>query len=260
MELSLTPSENISTVIFADWEPPEAGVGFVEFGLDGAFDQASPPVETASDLHKATLLGLKAGFTYDFRAVLETEGGERIESAIQTLTLDPPPAELERFTMTVPKSDQEKGYILTSLLQPLDSWAVILDRDGDYVWYWPTSDGLAISNAKPNPDGTSILLNQGDGAQLNDYGGALSVSLDGETTVYTRTPMSHHDSVQLPDDTLAYIAMDIRLGTMEELETRIAGDAILEVPVGTTSWVRHTIRSSTSSTTTVTPGCTATTP
>jgi hypothetical protein len=240
MELSLTPSENISTVIFAEWTPPEAGVGFVEFGLDGAFDHASPSIETDSDLHEATLLGLKAGYTYDFRAVLETEDGERIESSPETLTLDPPPAKLERFTVTIPNDDVD-GYVLTSLLQPMNSWAVIIDRDGDYVWFWPAADGLAIINAKPTPDGTSISLNQGDGQQDDDHGGSLTVSLDGKSTTHTRTPMSHHDSVQLPDDEVGFIALEIRAGSMGPIETDIAGDTIMEAPLGATEDEQSTV-------------------
>ena len=232
MDLSLVPSENISTVIFAEWTAPESGVGFIEYGLDGAFDLSSPPVQNDSDAQAATLLGLKAGFTYDFRAVLETPDGERIEGQTQTLDLEPPPAELERFTVTVAQDVPDDGFIITTLLQPADSWAVILDRDGDYVWFWPADEGLAYINAKPNPDGKSLSLNQGDGQQNDDLGGSHTLTLDGESLVYTRTPMSHHDAIQLPDDTLAFIALDIRPGMMGELETTIAGDAIYEVPIG----------------------------
>ena len=58
-------------VVIVTWTSPEDGDGFVEYGLDGNLDQATP-VETTGSKHRVVVLGLKEGRTYSMRAVTRT--------------------------------------------------------------------------------------------------------------------------------------------------------------------------------------------
>lgn len=231
-----TASEVISTVVTVRWTTPEPSVGYVEYGLDGAFDQATPVEDEASLEHSMVVLGLKAGRDYDFRVVSETGEGTRTESETVSLSIEPPPPEMARLTLSA--HDEEGaasgGFVLTSVMQPGKSWVVILDRDGDYVWYWPVDANLAASTSKFNPYNHSVTYVEADVEGFTDQGRIWRVSLDGTEVVPTRVRMGHHDYAHLPDGKMAWLAFDFQPASIGDEWYPIAGDDILELEEGGT--------------------------
>ncbi len=226
-------NEAVPTVVTVTWTSAEAGVSHVEYGLDG-LDRSSPTTSAAATEHAVRLLGLKAGATYRFRVVTEPDGGDPLVSDERELTLAPPPAQLPDLTVSEVDAArmQPGGYVLTSYLQPDNSWVVILDRDGDYVWFHEAAAGLSIPTAKPGRDGQSILYTQNDREQTADLSGTVRVSLDGEIQTVTRILLGHHDFVELPDGTIAWISLETRELTVEKSDFLVAGDVILEAEEG----------------------------
>lgn len=235
MTAEASVSEAIPTVVTVTWTSPEAGGAFVEYGLDGALDQATPTYGSDATEHAVTLLGLKADRTYSFRAVTVDAEGQRQVSDEGSFTLEPPPRELTRFEISEydTAAAEPGGFVLTSLMQIDNSWAVIIDRDGDYVWWWQADDGLMIPTATFNRHNHSVTYSQNDRLQVSDLGGLMRVSLDGSEQVLTRAFQGHHDFVQLPDGTMAWLSLDLRTMDMTgKGELYVGSDAILELPEG----------------------------
>lgn len=223
-------SDVIPTVATVSWTAENAATTWVEYGLDGAFDQATPELAATGSQHHRTLLGLKAGYTYDLRAVTVTTDGRTLLSDPSSVTLAPPPAEMTR--LTVSDHDEQAaapgGFILTALLEPDEAWVVILDRDGDYVWYRRADDGLGVVSTRFDPARESVVWGQHDIAQESDKGGIARVRLDGTEETITRSFQAHHDFTVLPDGSYAFISIDSQYVEIDGETTYVAADRILE--------------------------------
>lgn len=231
-----TVSELIPTVVTVSWTTPEPSLSYVEYGLEGSFDEATPTEEEASLEHAIQVFGLKAGETYTFRVVSETEEGLRYEAETVSVELDPPPAELPLLTVSDydPTAAAPGGYVLTALIQPYTSWIAIFDRDGDYVWYRKVEDSLSITQVKFEPKHNGLSFMEVDILGLTDQGKIRRFSLDGTEEATTRTVMGHHDYVELPDGTMAWPSYDFRTMEVEGEEMGVVGDMILELEEGGT--------------------------
>lgn len=235
--IALAPVTEFPTVVRVSWDSPEAGQSWVQYGLDGEVDQATPEVDDGGALsHTMTVLGLKAGRSYSFQAFTRLEDGTVLQSAREALTLESAPSGLPDVELSDVDEAQMQpgGFILLSVLQSKDTWVLILDRDADPVWYHKVEDRLAATTTKIGLDHQSVLVVQSDRAQVSDLGGVQRLSLDGETQVLTRNLLGHHDVAELPDGDLAWPALDIRDGEIDGEEALIAGDLIYEAPEGAT--------------------------
>lgn len=227
-------ASGMPTVVTVTWEAPRNGTGFVEYGLQGSLDQVTPDDGVTARKHKRTLRGLKAGYTYDYRAVTLTADGERLVSDTGSVTLDLPPAGITHFEISSydPEAAAPGGYILTTLMEADEAWVVIIDRDGDYVWYRRADDGLGVVTAHPIPDKDSIAWAQHDIKQESDLGGIVRMRFDGSETVLTRAWQGHHDFAVLPNDRYAWISVDAKRVTIDGEELLVAADSILSTPEG----------------------------
>ena len=116
---------------------------------------------------------------------------------------------------------------MTSILTDVSS-AVIIDRDGDFVWWHSLNEDQAIiPRARLARDGQSVLyLHSG----LPEEGGIpvstlVEVGLDGSLLGELVVDHAHHDFVELPGGALAFIVSDSRLVPEGGL---VKGDAIVE--------------------------------
>ncbi|NOY25776.1 MAG: hypothetical protein GXP62_07865 [Oligoflexia bacterium] len=210
-DVSGAVSDVIPTVVSLSWTSPVEGDGYVESALDGG-DWVATPVQSTGTSHQAVVLGLKAGRSYDLHAITKASDGTIYQSGDVTVDLDPAPADLSRFSLTIDERDLQRpgGYILTSQLQASDNFMVIIDRDGDVVWYYRAPAGLSVPTPKPARDGVSLLFNVNDKNQIEDVGRIIRVAMDGSYTTETRTLTGHHAFVELPDNRFAWIGLDQR--------------------------------------------------
>lgn len=233
-DVSASISGVVPTVVKLSWTSPVEGEGFVEYGPGNDLSLATP-VQSTGTQHEALVLGLKANTDYSVRAVTVAADGTRYESGVGLAELPVPPETIGRFALTVADSRARPGgYVLTSLLQTADSWMIILDREGDIVWYYPATDGYSIPTTQPGRDGRSLLFTQNSIEQDQDISNILRVSIDGSETTTTRTVLGHHSFTELPDNRFAWLSLDLRTVEVDGTDEYLAGDTVLEIQEGAT--------------------------
>ncbi|MCB9780598.1 MAG: aryl-sulfate sulfotransferase [Alphaproteobacteria bacterium] len=224
----------VPTVVRVQWTSPVAGRSHVEHGLTTALGQATPD-DAGGTTHDVLVLGLRAGAEHHLQAVTVADDGTELRSDVGAVTLSAPPRAIGRFTLTVDDdAARPDGYVLTSLLQAADSWVVILDRDGEVVWYYPATDGFSIPTTKPGRDGRSILLTQNGQDQVEDVSNIQRVAVDGSGHTETRALLGHHSFVERADGAFAWLSLDIRDVEVDGVLETVAGDSILFAAEGAT--------------------------
>ncbi len=227
--LELELSEQIPTVITARWT--EAGEDVdgvaVDFETDAGLMERAPGRMDAQGACEATLVGVKPDTEVTVRTVTligddEREGGEA------TITTGALPAALPRITLDGERHDPSRasgGYLLTTLMP---GPAVILDADGDIVWWGQDPEQPAmVSRLRKSVDGESMLtlrwsLFRPSGAEPQTL---TRIALDGTILETHSNATAHHDFVELPDGTLALLASDLQLFDGQAVN----GDKILEI-------------------------------
>ena len=229
-------SEEIPTVVTVTWEATEEDV---ETGRVDVWDEVGrslvpAPAIREGDQFTAVVVGLKPSSDYGLRAAEDHTGGW-LFSESTFVTTGGPPGVLPHLEVTA-SGVHGGGYIATSTVS-FPSMAVILDRDGDCVWWhqleapdggdWET---FYIPRAALSRDGGSVLYEAATGVENENRERIIvRVSVDGEEVETLPVQGAHHDFLQLPDGTLAVLMEDER-AVGEQL---IEGDQIVEVePAG----------------------------
>jgi len=226
-----TSSERIPTVGVVEWtvDLPSVEAASIEFGLDTTYGMAAP-VDLTQPGYRTLLLGMKPSREYHAR-IVASAGGERCASEDFTLETGPLRNDLPVVDVLTPLPDARAGgFIVASVWT--DGKAVILDSDGDYVWWYPTGDGDEprgiggpdVSRARMAYDGKSVWLrnvNVGGGASL-----VRRVSMEGELLAELTVPDGHHDLAVLPHDSVAYI---VHVGTCDVIVEQDAAGNLTQI-------------------------------
>jgi len=216
-------------VTWVAWESPEAGPSWVEYGLGGL--ALSTPQDEGGTQHRVALLGLIPSETYSFQA--HTQGSDGLLSSHPD-EVDTPHLPWGLLPWIASGNDYEsEGWFLTSVLQEGSSWAVIMNRDGEIVWYREAHGGASIPTNSISRDGSAIYYTVNDREQVDDVSESVRVRLDLTEIIVTRTPLGHHGFAELPDGRHGWLALEIRDVEVEggEMLTLI-GDRILEADEG----------------------------
>jgi len=230
-EVEPTVSEVIPTVVTVTWSVDIEAIddAWVEFGPDDGYGSVAPADLSGGPPYETVLLGSKPARDVHFRVAVES-GGDVSTSDDHAVTTGGVPNDLPETT-TETMGAVDDGFILTSTFAVAPG-AVILDRDGEYVWWYEApSDDFQVARARMTADRQHIVfwsvnLAQGpDGASQADQE-LIRVSLDGTEVVTRAVEDGHHDFAVMPDGGITYIEYDVRSG--------IEGDRIVEVsPDGT---------------------------
>ena len=231
-DYDVTVSEVIPTVATVEWsvDLDELQDAYVEFGTSTDYGKQAPVDVGASQPYETLLLGIKPNAEVHFRIVVEADG-QTVASADATYDTGSAPSNLPDTDVSVNDAGNAGGFLVTSLFTAPTA-AVIIDRDGDYVWWYVPDDDASLSRARLSVDGTGMWLWTlnviGPQGGTGTDGGLLWVSLDGTQTEQYSTNEGHHDFVELPDGTLAYLEYDTRTVDNQEVD----GDRIIEVTPG----------------------------
>jgi len=227
-EITLTQSEPIPTVFTATWDVDldSLEAAWFELELDGQVARTVQVDVSADGPYETVLIGMKPASEYVVCAVVQAEG-ELHTSADRVVTtgLEPP-----EFPDLSSEGVQTWEGLLVTSIAAYPSAAVILDEDGDYVW-WTISEGSdMIARSALSRDGRSMLF-MGVNPEGEDENLLHEVNLDGTDHRETRLPSAHHDFAELPDGSIAYLAYDPReLGGLT-----VWGDRLMELdPEGNT--------------------------
>ena len=237
LDCAITQSEVVPSVFTVSWSGVE-GESHVEYGVDGAFDRMTPS-QSGTD-HTHAVLGLKAGAAVQLRGVIETASG-RQECDTVEVTIPYPPAALKNFDVTVPATGESElaavgGFVMTTLIQEETAWTVLMDADGDYVWWYPMPEDAIVVTSLPSLDGRSVMWGEYDRLKERDIGVVRRISMDGTEEEVTRTFLGHHGFIEHADGTMGWLALDFRDVDVdpgpEENLLRLASDRIMEAPIG----------------------------
>lgn len=234
-DLTVETVEDIPTVLRVTWD--------AEATLDGAVIRFGPTTDYGAQAtadvsgegpYVTLLLGSKPDTEVHLQVVASSADGE-LTSDDQVITTGPVPASLPNLEVESTSDDHWQGFGVTSLVA--DPTAVVFDDDGDYVWWHAMEDsrtggnngGVVMGPTALAVDGSAFLTlyNNVEGSEENAL---YRIALDGSSEESTHLSYAHHDFVQLPDGTVAYLAYDPRdTGGQEAL-----GDTIQELaPDGT---------------------------
>ena len=228
-------SEVIPTVVTVSWaaEHPGAEEMRVEFGAGPSLDRSVGARLLDDGTCRATVLGLKPATTYRLRAV-EVDSGTTYASDRLAVDTGPAPADFPGLTVERPPGRSPAGGFLVTSLLSNPSWAVILDEDGDPVWWHRPGDEWErsfVPRARLSADGVHMLYQASASAltgEDDDLVGErmlVRVALDGSAVETLPLAGSHHDFVELPDGRVAAVVSEVREVEGEE----VTGDRIAEL-------------------------------
>ena len=230
-ELYAVISEDIPTVITATWPLPEGDYteAWVEYGRGAAADGTSMASEDGSGRFEAVILGLKPNTEYWLQGVASTPDGQK-RSLLTNVTTGGVPTWLPDLTKEAGAEEELSDRFLLTSLVSVPSAVVIIDSDGDFVWWLAGSEAdPPITRARMAHDGESILYLSSYPYTMEGEAGLarklVRVSLDGADTETVLLEDIHHDFAELPDGTLAVLRRDTR--TVGDVQ--IVGDEVLEI-------------------------------
>ncbi|MCK6504271.1 aryl-sulfate sulfotransferase [Myxococcota bacterium] len=229
--VDLSLADAVSTVVLV--EPAEDTAPWtsarVEYGAHGALDRSLSFDLSQDPVPPLALVGFKPGADVRVRVVVD-EGGRTRESEEQTITTGPAPSWLPTVQVDVDDGGEHVlgDYVVTSVVTSPPT-AVLLDRDGDFVWWAELEGALQVGRVRLARDGRGVLA-----MPINVEGeserGLIRVDWDGTDQGDVVVPGAHHDFVELADGTLGLLSEEER----EVGEDILAGDLVVEqAPDGT---------------------------
>jgi hypothetical protein len=200
-------------------------------GPQGARSSAVPATLNGSKF-ESTILGLKPDLSYRMYAVEVSEGISTTSAGVAVHT-GSSPTSLPNLSVTG-EAQEATSFLVTSTVS-FPSLAVILDRDGDCVWWHQLSppeggdwETFYIPKAARTRDGRSVIYEAATGVENASRERILvKVSMDGADVETLPIQDAHHDFVELPDGAIAVLMEDSRPVDQQMIE----GDQIVEVDV-----------------------------
>jgi len=198
-------SEKIPTVgiIQFSTDLPQLDSATIQFGLDTNYGLTAP-VDLTEPSYRTLLLGMKTSHTYHFR-VVAVSGGKQCTSADDTLDTGAGPNGLAKPTVVTNTTPDKLygGYMVTARWGMNNGGpAMILDADGDLVWWYPVEDD--VIRARFSYDGKRMWIRN---TSEEDGGGWVRrVTLDGLTEEKWDLTHTTHDLVVLPDGDVGLIS------------------------------------------------------
>jgi len=219
---------NIATL---SWSSALAGTSSVTYTVDGQATTINASADESTE-HVAVLRGLPALTDVSWSALTDVDGeASSCEGVLTTRNL---PAGLPQLEITVSESGQSSEPYMLGLAQAGDStYPFILDRSGQWVWYWPDNQIESSMHGERAADGNGLMLSSFAFERTVDEGMVYRVSATGEELDTYRMTLGHHVFDQVPHAELSYLAIDVRewtngLGNVEP----VVGDAIVEIQDG----------------------------
>ena len=179
----------------------------IDFGRDTNYGMRAP-VDLAAMNYRTLLLGMKAATMYHYRIVATGPSGT-CTGADQTITTGALGSGLPDIQVTTMNAAAlSPGFIITGCYQGAGAGnAIIVDSDGDIVWWYQPSGQRDATGARPSFDGKYMWINNAnvpgpDGATMH------RVSMDGsmDENLSTQFARMNHGVTVLPDESVVFYA------------------------------------------------------
>jgi len=231
IEVEAQLSEIVPTVFSVRWtvDAEEAESGWVEYGADETYGNIWPGTADGAADFKAALAGFKPSTTVHFRAVAVVDGVE-VHGGDESLATGALPVDLPVPSVATHDPPAATGGYLVTSVNTDEPSVVILDADGDVVWWYTPDDSwnlLFISRASLGLDRGSVLyLSTPDVVQEGDHQNQwiVEVSIDGVVRHALQVEDAHHDFLELSDGSLAVLEADFQMVG----DLQVKGDRLVE--------------------------------
>jgi len=173
-------------------------------GADVKNAGGSAPVDLTKVNHRTLLLGLKPASDYTFHVEATAANGTTCKSpdyALPTTGVLPGSPVVTRTAAN--PSAQANGFIVASSGVTYGNFAIIIDADGDVVWY--AESPVQCTRARMDYEGANMWM---VAANEDNSGGEMRlVSMDGQTTLKNVPGLenAHHDFAVLPGKIAAMV-------------------------------------------------------
>jgi hypothetical protein len=197
-------SDKIPTVGIIEWSTdlPSVDSATIQFGLDTNYGLTAP-VDLTEMNYRTLLLGMKTSHTYHFR-VVALSGGKQCTSTDDTVETGPPPNGLAMPTVVTNAPDKLYGGYMVTARWGMNNGgpAMILDADGDLVWWYPVEDD--VIRARFSYDGKRMWIR--NTSEADGGGWVRRITLDGLNEEKWDLTHTTHDLAVLPDGDVGLIS------------------------------------------------------
>lgn len=190
----------------------------IEFKNMAGGETITAPVDLEAEGYRTLILGMKPNATYTYKVVVN----DTCSSAEGSLTTGAIPVSADQKIPRISKtgSGGQPGFYVVSVYSA-NTHSVILDQDGEIVWYGGGATG--------GNDGTSRSRMDWEGKHMwsvaaNPFAGGggaiMKVSMDGETQTSNLpgTENRHHDLVAVPGGIMTILAHQAQGGCSRIIE------------------------------------------
>ncbi len=233
--VEIVVSDIIPTVATVRFDTNVEASAYVAFGPGEDRSMQTALEAVPGTEHELILLGVPANTDASFEIVLVDEDGSEQASKVHEYSTGGLPAGLPALEVT--GSGMDHFMVLPMLGSPVG--LVVLDPEGNYLWWHFEDRGLDVYRARLSVDGRSLLYNAASvSGDPSDESQLMRVSLDGSEVTAIDVPLLAHDFVEHADGTIGAMVIEYRDVDGEEIK----GDSIVEIaPDGTqttvwTSW------------------------
>ena len=221
LSVEIGPTE-VLMVPVVRWSSTTASTAYIAYsGEDGVV--RTTPVDDSSTDHEITLRGLHGGETVRAMVVLVDGGSESCSDEL-SIENEKLPASMPSLTFDGTPDD---GYVLAPLFTEGAYGILVLDGQGEIVFYLPTDE--PVWRARFARDGDTILYNHS--APAWGVSGSISrASWDGSVELVSERTNMHTDFDELPDGsfvTLEWVTRSYVDGEGDDRE--ILGDRAYQV-------------------------------
>ena len=221
--LSNDISPKMATVGIVEWSTtlPNLASASIVYTLDGAAPGllnkgGTAPVDLTKPSYRTLLLGLKQASDYTFHIEATDASGGACKSpdyALPTTGVLPAAPAISRTVSNA--AAQANGFIVTSSGVTYGNYAIIIDADGEVVWY--AESPIQCTRARMDYEGANMWMVEVN--EDNSMGEMRFVSMDGQTTMTNISGLAaaHHDFAVLPGK----IAAMVWIGTDTDSESNL---------------------------------------
>jgi hypothetical protein len=204
-------SSKMATVGIVEWSTTLAGLASasIVYQLNGAGPGVlntggTAPVDLTKASYRTLLLGLKPSSDYTFHIEATDANGALCKSPIYTLPTTGVLPEAPTISRTVANAAaQARGFIITSGGVTYGDFAIIIDADGEVVWY--AESPIECTRARMDYEGVNMWMVAAN--EDNSTGEMRFVSMDGQTAMTNISGLAnaHHDFAVLPGKIAAMV-------------------------------------------------------
>ncbi len=206
IDVELVPSGKVATVVTLHWSTrvEEPSAAWVEYGRGGAVEGTIPVEPAGPGPYHTVVVGMKPGYEYGLRVVVEDEAGVQRSSQEQLFTTGYPLAEFPDLRLALAAEGSFEGYLLSSFAaQP--TTPIIVDPDGDLIWWYKAKKVANIARAHLSRSGDILLMDMNiGGVESNNL---RRIRVDGTAVEAMGLPWAVHDFLELPDGTITFLAL-----------------------------------------------------